>query len=1029
MPQRTASRAGCVLLLLGTALSAPLSAATPKELWEAVRTATLDPARAVSVEKLEIDLERAVLHLERGVLVPARAIDGRTTELVFVGEARFFMRAPDDLERSQLELFTDREELDVTVDRAVLALGNRAIADKLLGREPITALDATVAVQAGEVFQAWVAGAERRGFGADAAAWQSLLGDEAYQQFFVVWCRSAEVGEFYYRLDLTESEQVTLGQFKPIEAGDMEEHRIRRAIQRSQREGRSRALRFEDLGDWDTWISAPLSGPDGRAAPGKTGFESESYVLDVKLDPAQEGLEGTARVLIRCERAGRRAVPLTLSSDLVVRAVEDDAGRALPWVRSQDDLYVPLESSPGKGERMTLVVRWGGKAFLEVDKGVLALASTGHWYPRVGDIDRATYEATLRWPKGKQVLAGGRVVESGTEGNERWERRRLEMPAIAFSLEIGDCDVRQAKAGHVDLTVGFCEVPGDVHHDVDEEIITTLQEALAFLEERYGPYPLDYLTVVTVQRGFSQGFLGFVSLSNLILRGGKEFVEGRRETISHELSHQWWGNQVGWFSYRDQWLSEALADFSAMLFAAHKAQREAIYLATHAQGWRSALERRARSGRPVESLGPVVLGQRLNSSQSGRAYQAVVYDKGSVVFNMLARALGPEPFTQMLRELVAAVHNRVIDTATFLAAIERMSGVELDDFASRFIYGTGLAEVYYTYHFARDGERWVVDGEARQVTKGRSEYTLHRTEAGHWDVTHQYHADVAIDRSMLVVPFQVSLVGAKSETTKWQLLPLPDTTTQMGLGGNMILRGEATPIHVVIDPQPESFWLDQRGEVLATFRSEQREPKRFLRYRALEAARAGRHDEAQALYRQALEAPLLAPEIVEKRPSKRDEEHDSREENAAIHVGLAALFLDQGRDAAAIEALDQSDRLSSGEETEDFFFRWLYDERTDYPFWRKLLRARVASRAGDYAEAYDLLSKLLYLNFPQREGETLADVTRRQRFRSEDRMVGNGRDYALLAAAAWEQGHKDVARQAAKAAAERDANVAALSMK
>ena len=34
----------------------------------------------------------------------------------------------------------------------------------------------------------------------------------------------------------------------------------------------------------------------------------------------------------------------------------------------------------------------------------------------------------------------------------------------------------------------------------------------------------------------------------------------------HEVAHQWWGHTVGFNSYRDQWMSEGFADFSASLF-------------------------------------------------------------------------------------------------------------------------------------------------------------------------------------------------------------------------------------------------------------------------------------------------------------------------------------------------------------------------------------------------------------------------------------------------------------------------------
>ena len=35
----------------------------------------------------------------------------------------------------------------------------------------------------------------------------------------------------------------------------------------------------------------------------------------------------------------------------------------------------------------------------------------------------------------------------------------------------------------------------------------------------------------------------------------------------HEVAHQWWGNVVGWSSYRDQWINESIAEYLALLFA------------------------------------------------------------------------------------------------------------------------------------------------------------------------------------------------------------------------------------------------------------------------------------------------------------------------------------------------------------------------------------------------------------------------------------------------------------------------------
>ena len=38
------------------------------------------------------------------------------------------------------------------------------------------------------------------------------------------------------------------------------------------------------------------------------------------------------------------------------------------------------------------------------------------------------------------------------------------------------------------------------------------------------------------------------------------------EVTPHEVAHQWWGQLVGFNSYRDQWMSEGFAQFSAGIF-------------------------------------------------------------------------------------------------------------------------------------------------------------------------------------------------------------------------------------------------------------------------------------------------------------------------------------------------------------------------------------------------------------------------------------------------------------------------------
>lgn len=321
-------------------------------------------------------------------------------------------------------------------------------------------------------------------------------------------------------------------------------------------------------------------------------------------------------------------------------------------------ILVLLPEAPAAGETVTVELRYGGEVIEKLDTKSFLLRDTLSWYPHAGTVDRARYDVTL----------------------------------------------------HVDL------LSESLLRASREELLQAVIDTLAYFEESFGPYPLDELTVVTAPRLFSQSLLGYVTLSSVMVSDELAWLgfEDYRTVIAHEIAHQWWGHQVGWKSYRDQWISEAAANYSAVLFA-----RNRLKLAGHrgpTARWQSALTSTTEDGRSLESVGPVVLGQRLVSTRGEGAYEPIVYRKGAVVLDMLARTWGEENFVKLLRAIVEAASFRPISTEDFLALIERVTGHDMNPFARQFIYGTGLPEVYYSYSFEESPNGgWTVAGRAAEA--------------------------------------------------------------------------------------------------------------------------------------------------------------------------------------------------------------------------------------------------------------------------------------------------------------------------
>ena len=58
--------------------------------------------------------------------------------------------------------------------------------------------------------------------------------------------------------------------------------------------------------------------------------------------------------------------------------------------------------------------------------------------------------------------------------------------------------------------------PSRLTAPVREAAMSTVARALEYFEKTYGPYPMDELTVVTLKRRFSQGYLGYITLTDSI---------------------------------------------------------------------------------------------------------------------------------------------------------------------------------------------------------------------------------------------------------------------------------------------------------------------------------------------------------------------------------------------------------------------------------------------------------------------------------------------------------------------------------
>jgi aminopeptidase N len=177
-----------------------------------------------------------------------------------------------------------------------------------------------------------------------------------------------------------------------------------------------------------------------------------------------------------------------------------------------------------------------------------------------------------------------------------------------------------------------------------------------------------------------------------------------RVVAPHEVAHQWWGHTVGFGSYRDQWMSEGFADFSASLFIQLVWKDRPQEFLRFWNEERDLLTARNREGFRAIDIGPLTLGWRLDNSRAGfNIYRDLIYPKGAYILHMVRMMLwsgktGDNDFKALMHDFVKNYAGRAATTEDFKAMVEKhmtdqmnlMGDGKMDWFFNEYVYGTAL---------------------------------------------------------------------------------------------------------------------------------------------------------------------------------------------------------------------------------------------------------------------------------------------------------------------------------------------------
>ena len=494
-------------------------------------------------------------------------------------------------------------------------------------------------------------------------------------------------------------------------------------------QGRKRVLTFamssgesEDLNLFDRDRQLQICVYPSAGRPARDDDEGRRLVdvldqdLAVRFDPDRLSFSAEHRMTIAMLQPNP-TVRFRLDDDFRVSSVTTEDGASLLFfrVREQNSLVVSLGALGADGRPFTLVTRYAGRhdpapvdqelvqapAIVRerdedsfVEQPPLVYSNRTAWYPRPPYEDFSPVTATFDTPEGWLAVTGGELLSSRSEGRRTRSAYRNARPGKVVSAIVGrlsELGLRQE--GDVAVR-GFSTVrtKGEA-----QDAMPLVQRIVAFYEKRFGPCPYPFLGLVMVEAetpgGHSPPGLVYLQQRPPMLRmrslgdDPANFSDLAGYFAAHEVAHQWWGQGTAPSSYRERWLSEAWAQYSAALWVREMSGENAF---------RSMLDRMGRWAFTHDAAGPIHLGQRLGILRGDpRVFRAVVYDKGAWVLHMLRGVVGDEAFFRGARTFLEAHRFAKAGTEDFRAALEAASGRDLRAYFDRWIYSTGLPRLRY----------------------------------------------------------------------------------------------------------------------------------------------------------------------------------------------------------------------------------------------------------------------------------------------------------------------------------------------
>ncbi|MBV8572377.1 MAG: hypothetical protein JO319_17295, partial [Acidobacteriaceae bacterium] len=516
---------------------------------------SIDPAQTYRVRDLELTRGDIKIYLTEGVLSFATAVDGRCVAAIFTthgvegGDAEVLLLPNRATERASLAAFAKTPNIDEHITSALFVFSDGTAKDlqNQIQRHPVHAAPELVpdlVTQVTPVLKTIATAVDVRLVAALLDAHQPGDG------FFYSFVSGKQVGEFDLLYDPAEFEPVAVGRTDLDKGGVPKFH---------------------------LWASfRPRHAPAYVATPSRV----RDYRIETTIKP-DLSMQVTASFGFTATAATGRVLAMELSHHLRVISASLDGDpieifqhrqNSATLDRSLDSFLLIADQPLVEGREHRVQVRYEGTVIHQTRNGEYFVDDRNAWYPFVPPTF-ANFDLTFHCPRTLQLVSTGEPVSDEVAGPTRTVHRRTETPVALAGFNLGDYARTTEKKGSYQVD---CYAEKSAAAEVGSGLLNETERVLDFYTRRWMPLPIHTISLTPIAGYFGQGFPGLIYLSDVSYTRPEDRPAALRNPeldsffsellLPHEIAHQWWGNVVRSGDYRTSWLTEAMANYSALQF-------------------------------------------------------------------------------------------------------------------------------------------------------------------------------------------------------------------------------------------------------------------------------------------------------------------------------------------------------------------------------------------------------------------------------------------------------------------------------